>query len=248
MFYVGLDLGQRSDYTALAVIEAPVFAREPIWTVDEQNHVRDERGGWMPPANVSRNDWPMVRPARRDDRQSYALRHLVRYPLGTPYPDIIASVHALLQLPPLAGRCALLVDATGVGRPVVDQFKAAGIEPYAITITGGDAVAQTGNEVRVPKRDLAMAVQLLLQQRRLSFAAALPLLDVLRKELQAFEVKIDPRTAHDSYLSWRDGAHDDLVLAVAMAAWAADADPPVVYGSSFAFAYDLRHALGEWRG
>jgi hypothetical protein len=121
-----------------------------------------------------------------------------------------------------------LVDATGVGRPVVDALKAADLEPYAVTITGGDSVIRDGNELRAPKRDLAMCIQVLLQERRLSFAAGLALLDVLKNELQSFEVKINPQTAHDSYLAWREGAHDDLVLAVALAAWAATVDPPVI--------------------
>ena len=47
--------------------------------------------------------------------------------------------------------------------------------------------------------------------------------DVLRKELRDFKLRIDPQTAHDSYAAWRAGAHDDLVLAAAEAAW--DADP-----------------------
>ncbi len=32
-------------------------------------------------------------------------------------------------------------------------------------------------------------------------------------------MKIDPATAHDSYSHWREGDHDDLVLATAMACW-----------------------------
>ena len=32
-------------------------------------------------------------------------------------------------------------------------------------------------------------------------------------------MKIDPLTAHDSYGARRDGQHDDLVLAVAVAEW-----------------------------
>ena len=47
--------------------------------------------------------------------------------------------------------------------------------------------------------------------------------DVLRRELRDFKIRIDPQTAHDSYAAWRAGAHDDLVLAAAAAAW--DADP-----------------------
>ena len=33
-------------------------------------------------------------------------------------------------------------------------------------------------------------------------------------------MKIDPLTAHDSYGYAREGIHDDLVLAVALACWA----------------------------
>jgi hypothetical protein len=47
----------------------------------------------------------------------------------------------------------------------------------------------------------------------------IPAVPTLVQELLAFRVKIDPLTAHDSYGAWREGAHDDLVLAVAVAAW-----------------------------
>jgi hypothetical protein len=39
------------------------------------------------------------------------------------------------------------------------------------------------------------------------------------RELLNFKVKIDLRTAHDSYEAWRDRTHDDLVFATALAAW-----------------------------
>ena len=38
-------------------------------------------------------------------------------------------------------------------------------------------------------------------------------------EMQSFKVKIDPKTAHDSYSAWRENAHDDLVLAACLAVW-----------------------------
>jgi hypothetical protein len=73
--------------------------------------------------------------------------------------------------------------------------------------------------LRVPKRDLVAAVQTLLQNGRLRIAERLTLADVLRKELLNFRVRVDPKTAHDSYSHWREADHDDLVLAVACAAW-----------------------------
>jgi hypothetical protein len=58
-----------------------------------------------------------------------------------------------------------------------------------------------------------------LQNGRLKVAAGLPEAETLKKELLNFRVKIDPKTAHDSYEHWREGDHDDLVLAVSMACW-----------------------------
>jgi len=37
-----------------------------------------------------------------------------------------------------------------------------------------------------------------------------------------FKVKIDPKTAHDSYESWRESIHDDMVLSAAMSTWYAE--------------------------
>jgi hypothetical protein len=71
----------------------------------------------------------------------------------------------------------------------------------------------------VPKRDLVAAVQVLLQNGRLKIAEGLELAPTLRKELLGFRVKVDPKTAHDSYEHWREGDHDDLVLATALACW-----------------------------
>ena len=53
-------------------------------------------------------------------------------------------------------------------------------------------------------------------------ANTLPLAPVLMQELLAFRVKIDPLAAHDSYGAWREGAHDDIVLACAVACWYAE--------------------------
>jgi len=46
--------------------------------------------------------------------------------------------------------------------------------------------------------------------------------DVLRRELLHFKIRIDPQTAHDGYAAWRAGAHDDLVLVAAAVTWDAD--------------------------
>lgn len=177
---VGLDLGQMSDYTAIAILE------QTMPEGAEQYH--------------------------------YAVRHLERPRLGTYYPQIVQRVGQMLATPALQG-ARLIVDATGVGVGVVDLFREASIPLTAITITGGDLTYHEGSSTRVPKRDLVAAIAVLLQSDRLQVAKELGLASTLVTELLNFKMKIDPITAHDSYGCWRDGTHDDLVLAVALACW-----------------------------
>jgi hypothetical protein len=150
------------------------------------------------------------------------VRHLERFDLGTSYTTIIERVKEMANVPPLSELPAvLLVDKTGVGAAVLDSFEHSGVRSTAITIHGGSAISLDPQRrgYRVPKRDLVSAVQVLLQNRRLKVAAGLPEAATLKKELLNFRLKVNPATAHDSYEHWREGDHDDLVLAVAMACW-----------------------------
>jgi CxxC motif-containing protein len=112
-----------------------------------------------------------------------------------------------------------VVDRTGVGGAVVDLLTEAHLSPIAVTITGGDKVHRDSKtRYSVPKRELVGCLQVLLQTGRLKIASALPESEILVKELLNFQVKITA-SAHDTYGAWREGAHDDLVLAVALACW-----------------------------
>lgn len=127
----------------------------------------------------------------------------------------------------MRGSASLVVDATGVGRPVVDLFVGAGLQPIAVTITAGAAPSANGTAHRVPKRDLCAILQVLLQARRLRIAAAMCERTSLVDELLAFRVKIDGATARDSYGAGA-GAHDDLVMALALACWGAHEMPALL--------------------
>ncbi|HYN89059.1 MAG TPA: hypothetical protein VER55_11035, partial [Ardenticatenaceae bacterium] len=119
----------------------------------------------------------------------------------------------LLGRPELRGKTQLVVDATGVGRPVVDMLRAGGLDLVAVTITAGDTAHFDKGFWRVPKRELVSTAQVLLQGQRLEFAQGVPYLETLVKELLAFRVTISTN-AHDRYGAWREQDHDDLVLAV----------------------------------
>src|SRR5688572_5548084 len=124
----------------------------------------------------------------------YSIRKLERWPLRTPYPKVIADVDALVRNPTLARRTTLVVDATGVGRPVVDALRAARLPVplIPVLITGGDTTTHdhTSGMWRCPKRDLAGALAVVMQNRRLKVAPELEHAATLLKEMQTFKVTI----------------------------------------------------------
>jgi hypothetical protein len=123
----------------------------------------------------------------------------------------------LVAQPPLD--CPLLViDQTGVGRAVAGLFLPADLKARLrpTRITAGHAVAWADGVWQVARQELASVLQTLLQGRRLKIAGV-PEREVLAQELSAFRVK--PPGADDLLEGWRERPHDDLVLAVALAAW-----------------------------
>lgn len=70
----------------------------------------------------------------------------------------------------------------------------------------------------VPKRDLATATKVMLEQDELKIAEGLDSKQLLVEELNNFKVKIS-QAGNDTYSAWRERDHDDLVLATAMACW-----------------------------
>jgi hypothetical protein len=189
-YFVGLDLGQASDFTALAVLERSTGGSEG---------------------------------AAAQRRPVYALRHLRRFPLGTPYAEVVDEVRGLLRTPPLPG-AFLVVDQTGVGQAVVallaEELRnqvTCTFCPVTLTTGHGVTIGDNGG-VCVPKKELVSVLQVLLQLRRLQVARTLPDALLLVRELEHFRVKV-PTARTDTFESWREGQHDDLVFAVALAAW-----------------------------
>src|SRR5215471_9240356 len=150
------------------------------------------------------------------DTRTYDARHLEQYPLGTSYPAIVQAVCATLERDPLRRQCMLVINHTGVGRPIFDLFVEAKIQPIVgITITGGVSWhRETPNQWHVSKILLVGTVQKFLQSGRLRIGAKLPHAAMLQKELRDFRVKIS-KAATETYEA-REGQHDDLVLSLAI--------------------------------
>jgi hypothetical protein len=189
-FYLGLDLGQRRDHSAVAVVE------------------KRER----------------LRPYGPAEFEGLLVRYVERMPLGMTYPEVVARVCGMIDAPPVRGQCELVVDATGVGAPVVEMLRAEGpaCDISSVTITGGEketgGAGYGGGHYNVPKRDLIASVQLALEKRELRIARGLRERDALIEEL--VDVRKTPReSGRDRVGAERSGEHDDLVIALALACW-----------------------------
>ena len=147
----------------------------------------------------------------------FQVGHLERLPLGTTYPAIVAHVGRLLTK--LAGHPELVIDFTGVGRPVFDMFVYSGIYSTGVVITGGMTETRDGRTCSVPKLNLVSRLQALLHEARLKIQRELDEAETLVRELQDFRVEYT--AAGHLTFNARSGKHDDLVLALAIATWRA---------------------------
>jgi hypothetical protein len=248
-FVRGLDVGQRRDYSALAVVHRWIT---PSW-------VRLDSGVGVSPEDIAlalqRHQDLAELGIRQSQVTSYTVEHLERLPLETPFPRVLERSLHLFRHHAIQGRegavrgsrhrppPVFVLDATaGIGG-LKDAWEAAGGPTdhdrfFPVTIHGGEATNWSDGYHRVPKRDLASLLGRLMEAelrpgvRRLQFAAGLPLLDVLIGELQNFSAKININTGHTAFEAWREGQHDDLVLALALALWAGERlerEPPGEY-------------------
>ena len=183
-YFIGVDLGQSQDYTAIVIMEGLVY------------------------------------------RDHYKVTGLERM-RGISYPKIIKRVEDIVHSEPICwGNIHLVVDRTGVGRPIVDAMFVHDLNPVGVTITSGHAVTceylnqwKTRQARGVPKKDLMFNLALMIQNGKLKVAQSLPLAQVLLTEMLSMTAKIDSRTGNDSYSTGRESEHDDLTLALCLAAW-----------------------------
>jgi hypothetical protein len=189
--FIGVDLGQQREYTSIAVLD-----------------------GWTVETGFDYFNW------QKTTEERVAIRHLERMPIGTPYKRIADRLmeikEELWREPPVA----VVVDATGVGAAIVDVIKKRGLgcQVQPITITAGDKAVREKGVWRVPKRDLIAELQVLLESKRLRVAGGIPEAEILLKEMREMRGKVR-LTGNEQVTEWREGANDDLVLAVALAYW-----------------------------
>jgi hypothetical protein len=195
-----LDLGQAQDFTALTVLDR---SKVTFTAIDAATRQR-KSATWT------------------------RLVAMERVALATSYPDIVVRVTEVVEklaAPARVGAAravvTLVVDATGVGAPVVDMLRAARLPCTLapVEITGGHTESRSGETWHVPKRDLVVGLQTALQQKILQIAQGLPLRHELMKEL--LDVRATLKESGREAYGAREGSHDDLVIALALAVWRA---------------------------
>lgn len=187
----GLDIGKKTDHTALVVVER--------W----QTYGYD-----------------LFKGKNKVGKPFYNLVYLDRLPLDTPHPvqvDHVAGVMRKLNKH-YDKKPHLVVDVGGVGESQFDSFKELGFNAYGVAIHGGREVTLDRRVYSVPKVDLTATLAVLLENSRLRIAEDLPGRDVLTKELMTFSWK-QTDTGHFKFEHLKSGEHDDTVLALQVACW-----------------------------
>jgi hypothetical protein len=217
-YSVGVDLGQASDFTAIAVLEKTIAPPETAMfnPVGESPSNRLVEGSLV-----------------------YDLVYLKRPKLGTAY-DVIAKRVAdlICELEPEGafgelGQVTLSVDGTGVGRGVVDmlrtEFQRRGATSKSVPRVDFRAVSVTGSNTSLkrpsrsdgywstPKRDLVFPAVAAFQQGKIRIAKGIKDRDALVHELKNYRRTTNIATGGMQFEPWRESDHDDLLFAVCLA-------------------------------
>ena len=177
--FFGLDLGRRQDPSAISILER-----------------RHDTTGRRDPITFE----PEL-------RLRFVLRHVETFPLGTHYFEIVRRIRNLVhESSPFK---TLVVDASGVGAPIVEAFRAArlgaSLVPITITGTGHPHLDPHGGYL-VPRRDLISNLRILMERGLLKIPPTIHAKEKLIKELINLK---DHQGPH----------HDDLAISLTLAAW-----------------------------
>lgn len=145
----------------------------------------------------------------------YGLVYLEQMPLKTRYPDVYDRAEYILKS--IHNDAHFLVDASGVGNPVVQAMQH--LNPIPIVIVSGLTVnVRESGGYNVPKRDIVTALQGVMHSRRLQIAKALPFQEQLKKQILGFKMK--PRESGNvEFAAMSERTHDDVVMSLAINIW-----------------------------
>ncbi len=114
------------------------------------------------------------------------------------------------------------IDATGMGRGLVEECQRIGLRPLALTLSGGSRITGGQQRWRVPSSMVYESVYRCFAQKRYKLGSQLELTRTLLNELQCCEVRRTD-TGHSKYGVWSgEDGHGDLLMSLGLATIAAE--------------------------
>jgi len=200
--FIGVDIGRAQDHSAITVLARRIEAVEPL----------------APEPNTT--------------IAMYYAVVMRQFPLQTPYFAIEEEVDRLWHLPEMAtNEKYLVVDATGVGSPVVENLvRLRHLPAQSVIITAGESARQTADgEYHVSKSNLVTALIDIVQRKRLMILEGTNDADAFFNQLDVFGYKVNADSGTLSYEAMQAKVHDDLVISTALALWYAERVRPWVF-------------------
>ncbi len=184
----------------------------------------------------------VARVETHDKEQHFYIPHLSRVPLGTTYPKIASRITEIVRgveriliyriaqdllanpyTPEIEKKAResiwVLMDATGVGNPVVDYVREMipeiSVCGVIFSYSEHSSVRWRAPEGVMGKHFLVSRLQLLIQSKRIH----LPYVkerEILIDELKNYEMQIS-KSGTDTYGAFKKGTHDDMVTALGLA-------------------------------
>ncbi|MFA6934576.1 MAG: hypothetical protein WCR70_04840 [Sphaerochaetaceae bacterium] len=161
--------------------------------------------------------------------------------MDTKYKVVCNFVLELVSREDMRDQYMLLLDATGIGRAVKEEFQDMGIKsmiPIVYTAGGrvnhvyrdtSDRRFNTGSgysaldfktldEIHVPKADMVDCTRLALEQSQIRIAPNVPYADDFKRQMISFTGKMSPN-GYTSYNNSSDEIHDEWVNCLMLRSW-----------------------------
>jgi hypothetical protein len=226
---IGIDLGKMNDYSAVACIER--VQKYKSWP-HEKEHLGEPY---------------------------YRLMVLERFPLNTDWVKQAYFAQAIYE--EIKARWSekkitpdIIIDAAGVGAPMLDMFKRLIPAAMGCYFTSGHQVNKENGIYYVPKQQVVATTQIVSQARRIKFGQNIPDKEALKNEMLNFSYKINQETGYVSFEHGKDSQKDDQVLAIAIALWygekvcrRSDMAAAIALGKIIRSGYPGRTNIGDWK-
>jgi hypothetical protein len=205
-YVIGADVGDRRDPAAIGIHE--MVARYKDMTLPDE-------------VEWARLSTQII--------HEYHLRLLERPELGTGYPALVERLASIASSPSIVNECICVVDATGVGEPIVqmlrDRLRIDRIPTRVVAIYATPSGSRVGLVpplgYSVPKDNLVTVTSAVYDSGRIRIAEGLKHAAQLELEVEHFIPKTTNRGSQ-TFAASNDAIHDDLISMQMISLWYAE--------------------------